>query len=57
MTCETCKFFVLTPDHGGGQCRRNSPTAKFTDGNKRNNVVWPQVSPEDWCGDFVAKEV
>jgi hypothetical protein len=64
-TCAACRFFEgqgFTP-YTMGRCRRHAPTVTERDelvryGNpdqfKRvSNSVWPPVTHQDWCGDFL----
>lgn len=35
------------------QCRRHPPT--IVDGNDNAFSLWPAVSMDDWCGEFIPK--
>jgi hypothetical protein len=63
--CDVCKFCGLLSNIGSKEltfvCRRNPPTVNSalvmrTQGPAWQAVTsWPQVSKNDWCGEFVAK--
>lgn len=54
--CVDCVFFEVNLAHPSlGLCRRYAPRAAVVlNGNAR--VVWPEVSRNDWCGEFQAEE-
>lgn len=50
-TCKTCPWFSQNDymrEHNGGECRRNAPVMFELPGEY---VVWPIVTPDDWCGE------
>ena len=49
--CEDCKYFEQC-NKFLGWCRRNPPTILLTE-DRFGDGVWPNVSQEDWCGEFV----
>jgi hypothetical protein len=47
--CDTCTYYRMR-SHGEkqvGECRCRSPGPGFM-------AQWPQVKPDDWCGEFAA---
>jgi hypothetical protein len=51
-TCEGCRFY----DAGAkfGICRRHAPRARILrehDGDLSGYPRWPEVEPDDWCGE------
>ena len=61
--CSSCKFF--TPEVGRtvintGCCRRSAPEA-VTRGEEFERrciiAIWPQVSVDDWCGEWENRKV
>lgn len=62
--CDGCRFWRKgeapseTYQHTG-DCRRYAPRAKVGLGDEEPfcYVDWPQLFPEDWCGEWQAKVV
>ena len=63
MKCRTCKYFkerqVVYRD---GDCRGHAPTVTTltvtTDKYMENHTAaWPQVDIDDWCGDYIDKDI
>ena len=54
VECFGCKFFrkSLIAGDNDGECRRYPPTAN----PDTESVIFPQVYPYDWCGEFKPKE-
>jgi hypothetical protein len=55
LTCENCRFFALDHKETSGDCRRYAPKPmSFADTEDFHTVdiVWPQMSLDDWCGEF-----
>jgi len=55
LTCENCRFFQSDYKQTGGDCRRHAPNPmSFADTEESHTVdiVWPQMSKDDWCGEF-----
>ncbi|KKM84088.1 hypothetical protein LCGC14_1302760 [marine sediment metagenome] len=55
--CEDCEWFE---GRGGsyGDCRKKSPvviTDGYELGSSGHTTVWPEISINDWCGDFKEK--
>lgn len=51
--CVKCEFYESYEPEGrawSGECRKNAPVG----GQSR---LWPEVSDNDWCGEFVQKVV
>lgn len=48
--CRNCTFYSAV----GSQCRRWPPLPKgmLSGGDASARAVWPQVAPEDWCGEY-----
>lgn len=46
--CEECRFFeTINGRHApAGKCRRHSPRPGMS-------PSWPEVSPDDWCGEWL----
>lgn len=62
--CDGCKFFKPSgPDGYEGECRRHAPRATLNprtaaDGDvKRQLVYWPEITADEWCGEFEAKPI
>lgn len=50
--CKDCKFF-----NGEDECRRRPPTLVAHEKDVVTGFYsafwfWPEVSPDDWCGEF-----
>ena len=52
MKCKTCKFYDKINGHF---CRRYAPRHISGVGTGFEDVLFPVVSPEDWCGEYVDK--
>lgn len=53
--CGECKFYFTKPD-GSGECHRHAPQVvvmKTVGGGNKTFTYWPEVTPGDFCGDFV----
>jgi hypothetical protein len=54
--CKHCRYFLLTrEEQNTGICRRYAPKPIFLHQSKRDIPAvtrWPDVGPEDWCGEF-----
>lgn len=53
-TCETCPYFSQhVNDCDRGDCRRTGPLTVRIDGDEGVwfDGHWPEVSPDDWCGE------
>lgn len=59
MRCGDCVFFSIRK---GGECHHNSPKSQYertSGGGPRDALVvelksiWPPVSEDDFCGDFL----
>ena len=48
--CDGCRFYHWWSTQYSGQCRRYPP--KIVD---RHAERWPNVGPDDWCGEFEPK--
>jgi hypothetical protein len=61
VTCSCCRYFLPLPNgHRRNQCRRRAPAPRLTYDGRHDLLepgVWPVVSPEDWCGDFIPRVV
>ena len=58
--CPKCDFY----DVNFGQCRVMPPVVQYSavphgegGGRIQNERGWPNVSPDDWCGQFKTKKV
>lgn len=45
-TCDTCEWFQHVAGGPVGHCHRNPP---------QGNASWPEVHPDDWCGEHVTR--
>ena len=55
QTCENCRFFSPNYKQSGGDCRRYAPkptNVMDSDEHHRAYTYWPEMSPDDWCGEF-----
>lgn len=55
--CKTCRYHAPMMK-GNGECRRYPPTvqeAQATTIAPRPPVYWPEVSLNDWCGEYQAR--
>jgi len=68
-TCAACRFFERHDcplPRGTGICRRRPPTQTERDElvcyghpdqfKRVSSTAWPQVSEQDWCGEFQSAE-
>lgn len=57
MNCSDCKFYSVADQ----ECRRNAPTFTMSLSGGwmwfSSDAVsgWPNVGPDDWCGEWEAK--
>lgn len=49
-SCKSCRFMQMEPRDDAGYCRRYPP-APVTD-DEGMCFTFPEVLPEDWCGEF-----
>lgn len=49
--CQNCHWYYATGMNLGGSCRRHSPSLLLL-GLDDFETHWPQVSANEWCGDF-----
>lgn len=54
MNCATCNWFDPPLALEIGHCRKNPP-ATFRTGEDEYVSVFPEVHPEDWCGQWEGK--
>ena len=61
--CSECRFYEQI-DSVQGSCRRYAPRVQF---ERHHNIrkriwlreayaIWPTVSSDEWCGEYVARE-
>lgn len=50
MQCKTCKFFDEVNNFG--YCRRYAPRHLSGVGTGFEENKWPEVQPDDWCGEY-----
>lgn len=61
--CDTCRFvhrrMTANPRKPAEvlECRRRPPKPDFTPWGGQTHGKWPQVWPEDWCGQWEPSEV
>jgi hypothetical protein len=51
--CRNCRYFRADLDFDPdvyGRCRRHAPRQEY------RGFAWPEVSPVDWCGEWVARD-
>lgn len=55
--CIDCEYAepVILPD-GMLRCRRYAP-GPIAGGAEPAGAAWPIVAPEDWCGEFLEREM
>lgn len=55
-SCSGCFYSELKVMEGDGEpvllCRRNPPFVVYCTDDGAPLVVWPQVTSEDWCGEY-----
>jgi hypothetical protein len=51
---EMCEIFLASKPHEYGFCKRHAPRPH--DGNNVEDVTWPLVYEDEWCGEFVSKQ-
>jgi len=58
MKCEYCIYFSRFGDGVVGECRMNPPIVvmSLSDAYDRGESRWPQVTQDNWCGQFRAKK-
>ena len=62
MKCKDCKWWWIYEDSEPallGECRRYALGPKWDDPEDNCDILrpyWPQTNPNDWCGEFKAKE-
>ncbi len=56
MKCERCKYFKMMMK-APSQCRKKAPVVLQEGGQDGYWAAhcWPQVKPDDFCGDFAVK--
>jgi len=52
---EICKEELASEPHEYGFCKRHAPRPH--DGNNVADVTWPLVYEDEWCGEFVSREM
>ena len=50
--CKDCKFYF----RAGSECRKSAPKLFYNVETKQKRVMWPNVSYNDWCGEWVSKK-
>ena len=53
MNCKDCKFYEQHKNRECGYCRRYAPRHISGVGTGFEDVLFPTVSNEDWCGEYV----
>lgn len=52
VTCQTCHFSIV--DNQANRICRRLPPSPAPDGG---NGIWPVVSRDDWCGEWIPADV
>lgn len=52
--CVHCEYSERLAAHNIVRCRRHAP--RPGQGNSEG-IVWPVVSADDWCGEFMEREI
>ena len=53
LSCETCRYFSVRA--GNGICRRRPPRVFVFQSERGDHLPvteWPQVLPDEWCGEI-----
>jgi hypothetical protein len=51
QTCKSCRYYHRLLVGELGECRRYPPTI-----DQLGKGKWPEVKPDDWCGEFNLSE-
>lgn len=55
MTCENCRFYY--GDQRSSECRRYAPRCLIVTTTIEHDPLafWPEVDPDEWCGEYEEK--
>ena len=53
VACRECRYYQRVGETDFGKCRRRSPFTLGMFADRKG--YWPEVTAEDWCGEFATR--
>ena len=55
-SCDCCRFFRWNERNQKFECRRNAPRWNSGSGTGCTDTLWPEVTSDLWCGDWIKSD-